>query len=846
MLFPEYSMGKDNYYLYQHEDHKTMNSADFTSFNGQLIGAVKDNLMTDCLEKWIAAKKVNLKLVYYDGFTERDQDFKLHKLDGIVATDNNILFNSGYSIVSKVGEDPYYLTVTKAREDLLEDLNYSLEIMAQMNPYFVQNLMYTSYESTLTNVTKTQMETEWVKNHDSLTLGYMDNYIPFCGTDKNGDVTGLIKDVIKAMLFELDIEDTVKFKYKKYDSYQKMLEGIRDGECDIVFPVGGNAWDQEQDGIDATAQVVSAGMNLIYKGKYNRNVNGTFAINVNNKLQYYYVKNAFPNATIKEYKSIEDCIEAVFLGEVDYTVVNGLRIDYVRNNSRYNNLAIMQLQKKDSRAIGVKHGDAPLLLLMNRGLRLIGSDYGSNASYAYFDQNKTVSFRAYLQAHIGILLLIIAMIVGFIILIFVLYIKGIKKTQEKLKYQLEKNRKLTKQLSKSNLEMEKVNAKLQAAKEEAESANHSKTDFLNNMSHDIRTPMNAILGYAKLMENKKDDPKMIGEYLEKMEKSGNYLLEIINNILEVARIDSGKMTIDNEFVDLTDPDCSVYPLLENEIKKKNLEFSCHMIIDHQYVFIDMAKIREINMNIMSNAIKYTPEGGKIHLHFEEVPCEREGYARYINTISDTGIGMSLDFQKKIFDSFTRERNSTESKVMGTGLGMSIVKKLVDLLDGTIEVKSELGKGTTFRVIMDHQIVEDPDSYIKNQQTKIETKGNLQGKKILLAEDNELNAEIATALLEEFGIDVEHAEDGISCFDKLTKNDPGYYDLILMDVQMPNLNGYETTEKIRQAGYTIPIVAMTANAFEEDRQNALNSGMNAFVSKPIDINKLMETLTNILE
>ncbi len=392
--------------------------------------------------------------------------------------------------------------------------------------------------------------------------------------------------------------------------------------------------------------------------------------------------------------------------------------------------------------------------------------------------------------------------------------------------------------------------KLTEAMERAERANAAKTIFLNNMSHDIRTPMNAILGYTKLIKSKENEPEMIDNYITKIEKSGEYLLSIINNVLEVSRIDSGKETVEECLTDLMDESCSVAPLLEEEINKKKLVFIPEMELQHRYVFADMVKIREITMNLMSNAIKYTPEGGTIRLKFKELPSDREGYARYENIVSDTGIGISSDFIEHIFDSFSRERNTTESKIMGTGLGMSIVKKLVDLMGGTIEVTSEPGKGSSFKVTLYHRIVEEPDKYIEMQREQNSRAVDLKGRRILLVEDNELNAEIATELLQDLGAEVEWAEDGIKCIDMLDKANPGYYDLILMDVQMPLLNGYETTRRIREMANKrkagIPIFAMTANAFEEDRKNAIDAGMNGHIAKPIRINEMLTEFAQLLK
>ncbi|MCQ2096941.1 MAG: ATP-binding protein [Fibrobacter sp.] len=391
--------------------------------------------------------------------------------------------------------------------------------------------------------------------------------------------------------------------------------------------------------------------------------------------------------------------------------------------------------------------------------------------------------------------------------------------------------------------------KLTDALSMAEAANNAKTAFINNMSHDIRTPMNAILGFAQLMEKEKDNPQVVSSYLKKMENAGEYLLTIINNVLDMARIESGKMTLDENFMDLTAQEDQASNIFEKDLENKNLKFKVIRDIQHPYVLLDGTKVKEITSNLLSNAVKYTPRGGSIVMEMHEYPGPKEGYGTYVMTISDTGIGMSKEFQEHIFESFARERNTTESKIVGTGLGMSIVKKLVDLLGGTITVESELGKGSKFTVTMVHKIVTEPEKYISKQKSnKVDTAG-LKGKRILLAEDNDLNAEIAIAILEEFGLLVERANDGVICMDMLNNADAGYYDIILMDIQMPNLNGYDATRGIR--GFAtpqkanIPIVAMTANAFDDDRKAALIAGMNGHLAKPIDVPELVKELAKHL-
>ncbi len=397
-------------------------------------------------------------------------------------------------------------------------------------------------------------------------------------------------------------------------------------------------------------------------------------------------------------------------------------------------------------------------------------------------------------------------------------------------------------------EEQKKQKALADALDAAEKANKAKSNFLFNMSHDIRTPMNAIIGYTDLLKKGVDDPKLRNRYIENIQTSNGYLLDLINNVLDTARIESGKATLDEEPSDSYRIGKDLDTAFAGEIEKKHLKYTVHNSFTHRYVYRDETKVEQILFNVVSNAVKYTPEGGSIDIYFSETPSEREGWTNFTSTVKDTGIGISKEFLPHIFDSFSREKTVTDSKVVGTGLGMGIVKRLVDLMGGTISVESELGKGTTVSFTVPHRVAEAP-AETEHTNTVVDSK-TFAGKRILLAEDNELNAEIAAEILGETGFEVEHAEDGIICVDMLNKHEAGYYDLVLMDVQMPNMNGIKATTVIRQlpdkAKAETPIIAMTANAFEEDRKKCLEAGMNGFVSKPIDIIKLMETLADILK
>ena len=391
-------------------------------------------------------------------------------------------------------------------------------------------------------------------------------------------------------------------------------------------------------------------------------------------------------------------------------------------------------------------------------------------------------------------------------------------------------------------------AEIERSAQEAREANEAKTRFLFNMSHDIRTPMNAIIGFSDLLEKHIDDPQRVRTYLEKIKSASSFLLSLINYVLETARIESGKATLKNEVGYLPNLVESLNAVFEPNVQEKHLNYSCRTDIQHPYVICDRTKIREILLNIISNSVKYTPDGGSVTVTIDERPADKADHALYRIVVTDTGIGMSPEYLPHIFEEFTREHTSTESKVIGTGLGLPIVKALVGLMGGTIDVQSTEGKGSTFTVMLPFEI-SDKETYLAAQEPKVEvTAAALAGKRILVAEDNDINAEITVTLLEENGLLTERAEDGAKCLAAIQQHPAGYYDAVLMDIQMPGMDGYETTRAIRALAddrAQVPIIAMTANAFEEDRQKAFAVGMDAHLAKPIRMDTLFATLQRVL-
>ena len=543
---------------------------------------------------------------------------------------------------------------------------------------------------------------------------------------------------------------------------------------------------------------------------------------------------SYPQWKLVDYDSFEDAADMIANEEADCFLMGASQAMIYDNSQKFRSIP---LTKTMEACFAVSGGEATLLSVLNKTLKDMPSDMLTSALAIYDSTAGKVTFLDFVKDNMLAFFVTAGLFALSIIGIILVLLRKARKAEAVAK--LAAN------------DTQKLNDKLEIALKKAEEASLAKTCFLNNMSHDIRTPMNVILGYAQLMENElngKDLPETL-EHLEKLQQSGDLLLSIINNVLDMARIESGRMELDENYCQIEDVWKSLFAVFEEKARKKNIALHYTMNVEHKHVLTDATKIKEILVNILSNAIKYTPAGGSVMVEVDELPCGESEYMIARIRVSDTGIGMSADYQTRIFEAFTRERNTTKSKITGSGLGMSIVKNYVELLGGTITVESELGKGSTFTVTLKHRMADE--SYYVNKYIEESGTGSeiLEGRNILLAEDNDLNAEIAETILEHAGLKIDRVEDGIQCVNRIMEMPVGTYDMILMDIQMPRMNGYKATQAIRHLPdkdkACIPIIAMTANAFEEDKRDAIAAGMNGHIAKPIQVDKLLSILSEII-
>ena len=974
--YPDVVMGNESYYLVKHDTDENI-TAESDTLNECTIG-VLDSAMVGVLNQYLDDHHVNAEVVTYSDYTQLFSAFDNHQVDVLAAESDGAHGRDHSEVLGIFGASDYYLCVNINRPDLLAELNTAQTLLAVEEPNYLNSLRAKYYSVSVTARAFSQSEREWMNSHTSLNVGYLDNYLPYSDTNDQGEVTGIVKDIIPYILDTLGMKD-ITVNYCGYKSYDDMIQGISTGQIDVAFPVGGGLYYSEENGIYQSNAVSSSPAELVYKGEFNEDTTKHFAVNENNRMQYYFVKSNYPDAEITFYPSSEDCLNAVLSGKAGCTTLNGLRANDILRNRQYEDLSLYQTSYNDAHCFGIEIGDEGLLKLLNRGVNILGSDYAQNISYRYTGGLYSYDFIDVLRENTALFGVIILAIIALVVFLLVRGIKHSKKEiREKEAARLE--------LEEKNKELAESQKALSDALAVAEHANHAKTTFLNNMSHDIRTPMNAIVGFTALAASHIDNKEQVQDYLGKISVSSQHLLSLINDVLDMSRIESGRVTIEETDVHLPDVIHDLRTIIQSNIASKQLElFIDTQDVMHEDIITDKLRLNQILLNILSNAIKFTPAGGTISFRVIEKPSPVDNLANFEFRIKDNGIGMSEEFQKTVFEAFTREKTSTVSGIQGTGLGMAITKNIVDMMGGVITVHSTEGKGSEFIVELPCKIstvpikieplpelkglralVADDDTntclsvcsmlreigmrpdwtnygkeavirakealnqadefrvyiidwlmpdlngietvrrirkvigdntpiiiltaydwadisdeakeagvtafcskplfmselrnvlaqpFMAAEDTRPENKNepaempDFTGKRVLLAEDNEMNQMIAEAILTESGFIVEIACDGIEAVEKMKTAPAGYYDIILMDIQMPKMDGYEAAKQIRalddKKKANTPIVAVTANAFEEDRQTALEAGMNGHLAKPYDIPAIMETLTELL-
>ena len=834
MLYSEEPMGEENYILYADLSDTDVVTSDFRSMDGKRVGVLLGTEPEVMLTEW--ENKNGIHTEHVNVYNNDDVEKKLadHEIDCFVSLEESFWSEQGISSVTTVGKSGIYFVINKERSDIKAELDWAMRQLEQDSPFFRADL-YKKYFALDYSQSLTGKEKAWLEEHGSIRIGFMDNAPSvFSMDEETSRLTGTLSEYISYAVDCLG-NQTLKFDIQAYENYEEMLQALQDHEIDMIYYVGRNPDFAEKHGFTLTnAAWTYSLMAVTDEQHFNENEVYTVAVPGKNEALKQHIVFSYPQWRLVSYDSLPDAADMLMNEKADCFLLGTSKALKYDNHQDFKSIP---LTKTMEACFAVRNGEGTLLTILNKTLKTMPSDMLMSALAIYDSTADKVTFSDFIKDNLPVVFLTSGIFTFSIIGVVLVLLRKARKAEASAKLAAD--------------DTQKLNDRLETALKKAEAASLAKTRFLNNMSHDIRTPMNVILGYAQLMEEelKEKDLPETKEHLEKLQQSGKLLLSIINNVLDMARIESGKMEIDESYSRIEDLRQSVFTVFDAEARKKKISFRYSVNVEHEHVLTDVTKVKEIFVNILSNAMKYTPSGGSVTVSLEELPCDEPGYMIVRTRVSDTGIGMSQDYLTRIFEAFTREKNTTRSKIAGTGLGMSIVKRYVDLLGGTIQVESELGKGSTFTVTLKLKIADE--SYYENRQIENPEKGTeiLEGRNILIAEDNDLNAEIAEAVLKRAGLKTERVVNGIQCVNMITKMPAGTYDMILMDIQMPEMDGYEAARAIRQLPdrekACIPIIAMTANAFEEDKKDAMAAGMNGHMAKPIQVEQLLSMLAEMM-
>ena len=831
MLFSDEPMGEEKYYLYADLSRADISASDFKILDGKKIGVVMGTEPEVMLTEWEEKHGIKTQHVNISNNEDVKQKLANHEIDCFVSLEESYWADLGISTITRVGKSSIYYVLNKDRPDLKEELDNAMHALDEEAPFYTADLCK-KYFSLDYKPILTGEEKAWLKEHGAIRMGFLTSDSGVSTYDPaTGEITGTITDYIQFAADCLGNQE-LEFQLVGYDDKEAELNALKSGEIDMIFHFDQSPNLAEEYRVARTNTTWTANMmvvtnqQLFTENKVNRVAVPQNKISLTRYIAFYY-----PQWEIVDCDTQEDAIKLVKDGQAD-CFVTGVSSEekYSKNHGFYS----VPLPNPANSCFAVKSGNRSLLSILNKTIKAMPSNMLTSSLAMHKSSARKVTLSDFIKDNFFMVLLVSSIVVAAILLTILKLLRKARKAEAAAK--------------KAANDTQELNAKLQVAVENAESANRAKSTFLFNMSHDIRTPMNAIIGYADLASRHLDDPAKLEKYMENIQVCGQNLLMLLNNVLDLARIENDKTEMEYSVSDVEKDFRNCIAMFRNQADSKGQTLTVTTHLLHPYVYVDIPHLTEVCTNLVSNAVKYTGAGGTICCDITQKPGEKEGWCDTVVTVADNGIGMSQEFQKHIFEPFERERTSTVSKVEGSGIGMGIVKKLVGLMGGTVAVESKIGVGSTFTVTIPCRIASEDETQAKRETNPSDQKC-LCGTRILLTEDNDLNAEIATELLQEEGCTVDRAKDGVECVDMLEKAANGTYQLILMDIQMPVMNGYDAAKKIRRMDdpqkANIPIIAMTANAFTEDRQAALDAGMNDHIAKPINMNVLVPTLRKYL-
>ena len=815
MLFSSIPMGDERYCVYAKPNHTDSLSSNIASFNGKKIGVLMDYLPEMVLDEW--EKKYNLHTQHVNVSNNEDalQKIANGEIDGFVSLEDSRLGGYGMASLTSIGSSKIYFAIGQSHSELKTELDNAMRRITDDNPYYADEL-HKQFLSADSVYFLTGDEQKWLSEHGVITIGYMINDGGVSTLDtETGKVSGLIMDYIQHAQNCLEGQ-TLKFNLKGYDSQENIQKALHDGEIDMIFHVMQNPNAAEELGYDLTDTVWKYNMAAVtVKKSFDENAENTVAIPKENSDLESYISYNYPQWHVKEYATWKDAKKAVHNGKADCMITDLSKLEQYSDD---NKLHRVFLGKYGKVSFAVRRGNSILLSILNKTIKTMSASKSSNAVYMYENNLKTVTIKEFMRDNFcGFLLLVVSVFLTVLILILG-FLRKARIAEEKAK----------------------------EAQQQAEKANSAKTDFLRHMSHDIRTPLNGIIGMINISERYYGNKEKLYECKEKVMESLDYLQSLLNNVLDIGKVESGTLQLEHKPFDLVAMLVKQISLVETNAKEYGISFeggASMSTFHHRYFIGSEEYLNRLLMNLAGNAVKYNRRGGKVILYFNEISSD-DKTAVFEFVCSDTGVGMSEEFQKHAFESYAREGKETTNGYSGAGLGLSIVKDIVDRMNGTIKLESKENVGTTFTVTIPLEI----DHNAEKEQQKKEEKPDLSGKRVLLVEDNELNREIAQMLLEDEKMIVTTAENGKEAVDIVSKSVPGRFDFIFMDIMMPVMDGLEATRQIRKLNRKdtkeIPIIAMTANAFQDDIRECIDAGMNAHIAKPIDSKKIEDTLKAI--
>lgn len=807
LLFSSNPEGTERYYIYAKPDRDDLAKGDPQALQGLTIGCNSGVMQTFVGQQWLADEGVTCTYKEIDTGSALFEALADGEVDAVIM--NDTISSPDASPMFYVGSSDYYFAVPKSRPDLMNDINAAMTSISRVNPRYNDEVKSSYSAQNSGSSSLTGPETSWLKdNGNTITLGYLKNQLPYCTQNDDGEMEGSLASLATTLHDKFGI--TVKTV--AFSSNKQMTKALSKGTIDVALPLFRDYWFAEQGGAVQSNPMGTVSLTAIHSSN---NLDGdlkNIACTANAIVNRFELESLFPDATVTEYSSPEEALKALNKGTASCTIVPSTRLQTIRDAHDIEDFETQELTNTAQLSCLISRGKPELLEIINKGIINAGESLSASSySPTSYSAQESDTFRFIYRNRIAVATVIIfILLVGIVILIWSLQ----RARQERQK---------------------------------ADAANAAKTAFLTRMSHDIRTPLNGILGLIEIEELKEGDVQVARESRAKARVAANHLLSLINDILEMGKIEDRKLTLEHAPFNLKELYDNTLVLCKLRASDNGITMQDNSLpyATGPYMIGSPTHIRQIMINLLDNSIKYNKHGGSVTFSSKTKPLDN-GRALFCFSVSDTGIGMTPKFLKHIYEPFAQEGDDARSKFQGTGMGMPIVKSLVELMGGTIEISSEVGVGSTFNVQIPLDIDKNPQA--REDASRQANSCSLAGMNVLLAEDNELNAEIAQALLESEGIVVTRAADGNKTVDLYVGRPAGSFDAILMDIMMPGMDGYEATRAIRLSekadAADIPIIALTANAFAEDAKAAHDAGMNAHLSKPIDFNKLKNILARI--